>query len=183
MNKQLQENNYVIVDNFLSPEQAFGLFSVFKQDVLSGKLNYADEQCPLSFSKYNYKWFLELLINKCLSLSEFMEETMLPTYSYARYYKKGETLKKHIDRPACEVSISLHLGSDGTLWPIYFTKPNGEVVSVELKVGQAVIYLGTISEHWRDEFKGQEYSQVFLHYVRSRGEYADHYFDNVRKTK
>jgi hypothetical protein len=108
---------------------------------------------------------------------------MLPTYSYARYYRKGETLEKHTDRPACEVSITLHLGSDRTPWPIYFTKPNGEVVSVELKAGQAVIYLGIISEHWRDEFKGQEYVQVFLHYVRSRGEYADHYFDKVRKTK
>ena len=179
MNKQLQENNYFLIDNFISPEQAYQLYNIFKQDALAGKLKYGDVQCPISFSTYNYRWFIELLVNKCFSLSELMEETMLPTYSYSRLYKKGEVLEKHTDRPACEVSITLHLGSDGVPWPIYFTKPNGEVVSVELKPGQAAIYLGIESEHWRDEYQGDDYVQVFLHYVRARGDNWSHYFDRL----
>jgi hypothetical protein len=177
MNKQLQENNYVLIDNFIPPEQAYQLYNVFKQDALAGKLKYGDDQCPISSSMYNYRWFVELLVNKCFSLSEFMEETMLPTYSYARYYKKGEVLEKHTDRPACEVSITIHLGSDGVPWPIYFTKPNREVVGVELKPGQAAIYLGIESEHWRDEYQGNDYVQVFLHYVRARENNWGQYFD------
>ena len=177
MNKQLQENNYVLIDNFISPEQAYQLYNSFKQDALAGKFNHGDDQCPNSFYIHNYRWFVELLINKCFSLSEFMEETVLPTYSYARYYRNGETLEKHTDRPACEVSITIHLGSDGVPWPIYFTKPNKEVVSVELKPGQAAIYLGMESEHWRDVYQGDDYVQVFLHYVKARGNNWDQYFD------
>jgi hypothetical protein len=76
----------------------------------------------------------------------------------------------------------LHLGSDGTSWPICFTKPDGEVVSKDLKPGEAVIYLGCISEHWRENaFVGKEYGQVFLHYVRSKGKYVNHCFDGARK--
>jgi predicted 2-oxoglutarate/Fe(II)-dependent dioxygenase YbiX len=46
-----------------------------------------------------------------------------------------------------------------------------------LKPGDAMMYRGTIAEHWRDEYVGEEYVQVFLHYVRSRGECAYTYFD------
>jgi hypothetical protein len=184
MNKQLQENNYVIIDNFISAEQAHQLYQTFKQDVLAGQVeSVKDTQCPISLNAINYRWFTELLVNKCFSLSEFMEETMLPTYSYSRLYKKGVVLEKHIDRPACEVSITLHLGSDGVPWPIYFTKPDGEVVSVELKTGQAAIYLGMESEHWRDEYQGDDYVQVFLHYVKARGKHWDQYFDIERQIK
>ena len=113
-------------------------------------------------------------------MSEKMGELMFPTYCYSRVYKKGEVLEKHTDRPACEISITLHLGGDHE-WLIYFTKPNGEQISYSLKSGQAIIYLGMISEHWRDAFQGQEYGQVFLHYVRGRGENWVCYFDKFKK--
>jgi len=105
---------------------------------------------------------------------------MLPTYSYARLYKNGEVLKRHKDRGACEVSVTLHLGSDGVEWPIYFETPAGDTVSVNLKPGQAVIYLGCIAPHWRDVYEGSDYRQVFLHYVRARGENRHFYFDKIR---
>jgi hypothetical protein len=44
---------------------------------------------------------------------------MLPTYSYARIYANGDELKKHRDRPACEVSVTLHLGSVMDLSGLY----------------------------------------------------------------
>jgi len=43
-----------------------------------------------------------------------------------------------------------------------------------------MIYLGRIASHWREEYKGSYYSQVFLHYVRSRGECSYAYFDKTR---
>jgi hypothetical protein len=181
MNKTLQENNYVVIDNFITELQAKELYEVFKRDINSQSISAIhDSQCPNSYSKYNYRFFVELLINKIAPLSELMEESVLPTYTYARLYKHGETLKSHTDRPACEISITAHLGSDGVPWPIYFTKPNGEIVSVELKPGQAAIYLGMVSTHWRDTYTGNEYGQVFLHYVRSRGEHWDEFFDIKR---
>jgi hypothetical protein len=38
---------------------------------------------------------------------------LYPTYSYARLYKPGEELKKHKDRPACEISATITLGFEG----------------------------------------------------------------------
>ena len=45
---------------------------------------------------------------------------LFPTYSYFRVYKKGDTLAKHTDRPACEISVTLCLGfEEGKPWPIW----------------------------------------------------------------
>ena len=48
---------------------------------------------------------METLMMKVLPKME--KETglkLLPTYSYARTYKKGDILKRHKDRPSCEIS-------------------------------------------------------------------------------
>jgi len=43
-----------------------------------------------------------------------------------------------------------------------------------------MVYRGIEAVHWREEFNGQECTQVFLHYVRSRGPYKNEYFDRHR---
>ena len=182
LRQQLLDNNYVVIENFITPDKATELYSYFKEEASKNPQAFAyDIQCPKSLAMYDFRWFVELLIDKIPFMSEVLEEPMFPTYSYARIYANQEVLKKHKDRHACEVSVTLHLDSDGTEWPIWFTKPNGEQVSYNLKSGQAVIYLGMISEHWRDAFQGQEYGQVFLNYVRGRGENWMCYFDKFKK--
>lgn len=182
MNEFLKDNNYVVVDNFLTPEEAKDLYDKFRNDSIQHpELFSRDVQCPLSLAMYDYRWFVNLLVARLPVMHEIMGQLMLPTYSYARVYANGEVLDKHIDRPACEVSVTLHLGSDGTPWPIYFTKPNGEAIGIEMKPGQAAIYLGMISEHWRNEFNGEHYGQVFLHYVKAQGDYWNYYFDKKSK--
>ena len=181
LRQQLLDNNYLVIDNFITEEKAKELYKWFKKEANTNPQAFtSDHQAPKSLGMYNFRWFLELLIDKVPFMSEVLEEPMFPTYSYARIYANEEVLEKHIDRHACEVSVTLHLGNDGTDWPIYFTKPNGEEISYTLKPGQAAIYLGMISPHWRDAFKGQEYVQVFLHYVRGRGENWVYYFDKFR---
>ena len=174
---QLEANNYVLLDDFISPEKAKELYDnyiAYKNEW--PELFRRDEQCPKSIAIYDYRPFTELLVEKIPYISEKMGELMFPTYCYSRVYKKGEVLEKHTDRPACEISITLHLGGDHS-WPIWFTKPDGSTVSYDLKPGQAVMYQGIVSEHWRNAFKGKEYGQVFLHYVKSQGNNWMHYFD------
>jgi len=182
LRQQLIDNNYVVIENFIPEEKAKLLYKHFKDEAIKNpQVFWYDPQCPKSLSMLDFRWFLELLIDKIPFMSEVLEEPMFPTYSYARIYANQEVLEKHLDRHACEVSVTLHLDSDGTEWPIWLTKPNGEKVSYNLKSGQAIIYLGMISEHWRDAFQGQEYGQVFLHYVRGRGENWMCYFDKFKK--
>ena len=183
MNKNLDKNNYLVIEDFITPERAKELYKKLKSDSKEYPQYFTtDHQAPNSIAIYDYSWFVELLVEKTPLLTKLMKEPMLPTYSYSRIYSKGEELVKHTDRPACEISLTLHLGSDGTKWPIYFTAPDGEVVSVVLKPGQAVMYKGMVSEHWRDKFKGNHYAQVFLHYVRAHGEHSDCYFDKNQQT-
>jgi hypothetical protein len=88
-------------------------------------------------------------------------------------------LERHKDRPACEVSLTLNLSKDKD-WPIWIQTPDGKEVSLNLKSGDAVMYLGCERDHWRDTFEGNEYVQVFLHYVRSRGPNVWAVFDKVQ---
>jgi hypothetical protein len=178
MNQQLVENNYIYIPNFLSSTEAKYLASEFKKFCEQNKRS-GDSQVPYSQVAYNYSGFLELLCEKTPEVNKLLGEKVLPTYSYARVYKNGATLDHHTDREACEVSLTMHLDGDSE-WPIYIKKPNGEEVKLNLKSGDAMMYLGTVADHWREQFEGSEYVQVFLHYVQSKGDNAWAYFDKEK---
>jgi hypothetical protein len=178
MKDKLLQNSYIVIDDFVTPEQANAL-AVQMEEVYKEYPNEfkQDVQCPDSLAIYDMWAFVELLVEKIPVIAAAVEEPMFPTYSYARMYKNGETLKRHTDRGACEVSVTLHLGNDGVEWPIYFETPDKQVAALNLKPGQAAVYLGCIAPHWRDTYEGTDYKQVFLHYVRARGENRNCYFD------
>jgi PKHD-type hydroxylase len=48
-------------------------------------------------------------------------------------------------------------------------------------VGDGALYQGCDVYHWRKPFKGEEYIQVFLHYVDANGPYKDHVYDSGDK--
>jgi predicted 2-oxoglutarate/Fe(II)-dependent dioxygenase YbiX len=178
MNNKLIENNYLIIPNFISSYRANKLSEEFEEYCSLNNIE-GDGQAPISHSKHNYISFLELLCEKTPEVSEILEETVLPTYAYSRVYKNGSILERHTDRDACEISLTLNLNSDKP-WPIWIKTPEGEERSVELSPGDAILYLGKVAEHWREKYSGEYYTQVFLHYVRSRGDCAYAYFDIVK---
>jgi len=176
VNAQLEQNNFLFVPNFISVEHAQTLQKQFYELELSGQYG-KDAQVPNSPAIYNFKPFLELLCQKTNEVTNLIEEQVLPTYTFARIYKNGAVLNRHRDRPACEISLTLHLGGD-IAWDIGIQKPSGEEVNLNLNIGDAILYLGCTADHWRSTpFTGQNYSQVFLHYVRSNGPNAWTYFD------
>lgn len=179
MNQQLIDNNFIYIPNFISVDRARELANKFTNFCINNNLE-GDTQAENSHSAYNYIDFLELLCEKTPEVSKFLGESVLPTYSYARVYKEGSDLKHHVDRDACEISLTLHLAGD-TDWPIYIQKPNGETAKLSLNSGDAMMYLGCDADHWREQFQGSRYVQVFLHYVRSRGERNYAVFDNRDK--
>jgi hypothetical protein len=176
VNQALENNNFLFVPNFINQEQSELLRKKFNELEQSGEYS-IDTQAPNSPAVYNFKPFLELLCQKTNEVSNLVEEQVLPTYTYARIYKNGEVLARHRDRPACEISLTLHIGGDAD-WDIGIQKPLGEEVNLRLGIGDAMLYLGCVADHWRDTpFTGQNYIQVFLHYVRSNGANAWTYFD------
>jgi len=145
-----------------------------------------DPQAPGCYAKYG-DWVMETLLQYVRPIMKAKTGMdLIPTYSYTRLYEKGNKLKRHKDRPSCEVSTTLHLG--GEVWPIFLDPSGGNYVidefkeihkpgapkgiRVDLKIGDMLIYAGCELEHWRETFQGNICSQVFLHYNHANGPFA-----------
>ena len=148
--------------------------------------NFNDAQVPNSYAKYADRVMETLLVDTIKVMQKKTGLRLVPTYSYCRLYKTGNILKRHKDRPSCEISTTLNLGGDN--WPI-FIDPTGsnnvideyknihkpgapKGVKVDLKPGDMLIYSGCELEHWREPFEGKLCGQVFLHYNHADGQFA-----------
>ena len=191
---------YQVIKNAVSFELANFIFNYFllKRDAVQFMYKHniiydngmfgtwTDQQVPNTYSHYS-DMVMETLLMKVLP--RMQKETglqLVPTYSYARLYKKGDILKRHKDRPSCEISTTINLG--GAPWPIFIDgtgsdnvideykeihKPGApKGVKVELNVGDMLIYSGCELEHWREPFQGNVCGQVFLHYNHADGPFA-----------
>ena len=192
---------YQVIRNALDPRLANFIFNymMLQRDAVdwmmkNNKLNAYnpfigrrdDQQVPGAYSKYA-DWVMETLLVYMIPIMKAKTGLeLVPTYSYTRLYEKGNILRRHKDRPSCEISTTLHLGGDE--WPI-FLDPSGQTfvideykqihkpgapkgVKVNLKIGDMLIYSGCELEHWREPFEGNICSPVFLHYNHAKGPYA-----------
>jgi len=176
MTPELEQNNYLIVPNFLTSEEVSSLledFSIAHQD---NKL-FPDIVCPTSPAIYNMLPCIKMLVKKVPDVSRLCGADVLPTYTYGRVYSRDEELCRHRDRDACEISVTVNLERDEVDWPIWVQKPNGEEVGHVLNPGEAMIYFGCTADHWREEYKGNRQIQVFFHYVVADGPRAYTFFD------
>ena len=195
-----QDKKYQVVKKVISYELANFIYNYFllKRDAVRFMYEnnihsedpvlgtWLDEQIPNTFSCYG-DFVMETLIMKVLP--KMKKETgldLIPTYTYARAYKKGDCLHRHKDRPSCEISTTVNLGGDP--WPIFIdgtgadnviderkniVKPNAPAgTRVDLEVGDMLIYRGCELEHWREPFEGDGCGQVFLHYNDINGPYG-----------
>lgn len=113
-------------------------------------------------------------------LENIIGEELIPTYWYSTIYFNHSYMKKHKDRNACEISVSLNIESNDD-WGLQFIDFNNNKGNCFTSIGQAVVYLGPEVEHWRDPLvSGNEdtrYMQAFFHYVRKNGKYSDYAYD------
>ena len=178
MNRDLLREHYLVVKNFISSERAKEVSDDFVDFHKEVKFN-PDNHVPNAPAWTNHITHLELLCEFIPRISDIVGHTVLPTYTCGRLYRNGCILTRHIDRPACEISVTLHLEGDKE-WPFWLRTSYGEEHSVILNPGDAIIYLGCCADHWRNAYQGEYYNQVFLHYVRSRGFCGHTWFDKNR---
>ena len=194
-------NKYQVIKGALSYELANFIFNYFllKRDAVrwmyQNNITYdtglhgtwSDQQVPNTYSHYADQVMETLLVKMLPVMAKETGLNLVPTYSYARIYKKGDILRRHKDRPSCEISTTLNLGGDP--WPIFIDgtgadsvideyksiiKPNApEGTKVLLDVGDMLVYSGCELEHWREPFEGDVCAQVFLHYNHVNGPFAE----------
>ena len=196
-------NKYQVIKGVISYELANFVFNYFllKRDAVdwmyknnitydTGILGtWNDKQIPNTYSHYGDNVMETLLVKVLPVMAQETGLKLIPTYSYARLYKKGDILHRHKDRPSCEISTTIHLG--GNPWPIFMdgtgadnilsgretttvVKPGAPAgTKVILDVGDMLVYSGCELEHWREPFEGEVCGQVFLHYNHVNGPFAE----------
>ena len=196
-----KEKKYIVIKKAISYELAnFGFnYLLLKREAVAwmhknnniseftpGFGTWKDKQIPNTFSCYS-DFFMETLMMKVLPIMQQRTDmNLIPCYTYTRIYKKGDILKRHSDRPSCEISTTLHLGGDP--WTIFLDptgqktvideykqihKPNApKGIPVDLEVGDMLVYSGCELEHWREPFEGDNCAQVFLHYNNLDGPFG-----------
>ena len=193
--KFFEEHGWVKIDRFIDKNMANLLYHHVQLE--AARLNwfeengietnediegtFSDTQAPGDFSKYGDPIFDTLLSLSLEQMETLTAKELVPTYSYHRLYTTGTELKRHKDRPSCEISTTLCLGYDVSNvdknvypnwnWPMGFKEKNGKEIFIKMEPGDMIIYRGCELEHWREPFWGKNHAQVFLHYNEKGGQY------------
>lgn len=175
-----KKNGYEIVENVLTKDVVdfisteFGLLSDMNHifdNLEVEKFGYADTQVNNSFPMYSPIFGETLLLKLKEKVELIVDKKLSPTYSYGRIYYPGAKMDAHTDRPPCEYSVSLTLGVEGKVWPIFFKDRSGTTKEIIIEPGSMVVYSGCELVHWRETCSNEtkKQYQVFLHYVDSNG--------------
>jgi len=198
--KYFQDNDYVVIRNFVDENTAFLFYRyvINKVKRVNFQLQYAKEdfrpewdgafgdgQINRSYYCYGDVLMDTLLESGLTMMNDFTGLDLVPTYSYYRLYEHGDVLEKHIDRNSCEISTTLCLGYNTNnvekntypdyKWPMFVETKTGETVSIDLNPGDMLIYKGCEIPHWREKYIGLNHAQVFLHYNQKDGEFNNLY--------
>ena len=191
-----KEFKYVVVRNFISEDimPLYYEYCITQARSIDHKITYYkkehneewdgrfnDPQSPGNFSKYG-DFLMESSINLLTKKAEQYTGLQLnPNYTYWRLYEKGSVLKRHKDRPSCEISATINIGSNlsnidknvypNYQWPIFVLDKNNSEIPIHLNPGDALIYRGCEVEHWRNEFIGLNNAQVFFHWNEKDGQF------------
>jgi hypothetical protein len=212
-NEQFDRDGYLVVKNLWDPKDLY-----CEPPEIKGQYNYygkpdkffhnpVENQVEGSTSRYYYPPYKYAHSQIRLKLEELIGKKLYNTYYYDRFYNPGQALTIHADRPACEISVTVHVSTNlSKPWPIWIKTPDtyddnikktnilkkGENRSVILNPGDGMVYKGCERPHWRDpmpteykrtwygkkvEKEGLYYHQIFFHYVLAYGQRAQFAFD------
>ncbi len=176
--RDFQAQGYSVLPRFLDEELCGKLLRHALGRAQDKSAFSEDKQVPGTPAIYGDRVMDRLLARIAPTVGSIVDLDLVPTYSYFRVYRPGDVLPKHVDRPSCQISMTLCLGYDAPApWPIWFGPKDAEPVALALAPGDAAIYRGMDVPHWRDAFIGTYAAQVFLHWVDARGPYSEWKFD------
>ena len=183
--KEFEENGYFTVKDFYDPQFFYELPPKkpgkydYNGDVNLYNYNENEGQVKNSTSRTKYPPYESAHTRIRYKLEKLIGKKLYNTYFYDRFYVPGYPLTAHTDRPACEISVTLHISSNvKDPWPIWIkgadtydiprTKnpwskkiiKQGLERSVILKPGDALIYKGCERPHWREPLP-REYRTIY----------------------
>lgn len=202
-NKFFDRDNYFVVKNFCDPQLLVcdpinnkGLFNFFDKSYNNFHHDVNGEQVSGSTERYNYPKYKQLHYQLGLKITDIIGKKVIPTYFFDRFYFVGQELTAHTDRPACEISVSIHISTNlNEPWFFQIETPYDENHKIPCDPGDGIIYRGCDAKHWRDPLPSRYnkvqriirkllgkkddtyYHQIFFHYVLADGHRVQYAFD------
>ena len=169
MHDILYKKGYVVIDNFFSDIQTDYYMSKVVDLLRENDMELGNRMQtgvhPKTWNVNAHPVWESVLWNVLPEVERCTDEKLFPTYSYQRVYLKDSHMSHHSDWPWCQISISVNLGQSHP-YSLYVTDlETGFSNEIVQKPGQALLYLGHNTSHFREKFEGDWYSQLFLHYV------------------
>ena len=214
-NDKFDKDGYLVIEDLWDPEELY-----HPVPEMRGQLTYWDknpenfnhveieEQVEGSLARYWHPQYRTIHTGVRLKLEKIIGRKLYNTYYYDRFYFSGQKLERHMDRDACEISVSIHVSTnlegEDAKWPFWIKTPDkyadkkktqvlvhGEEISLSLEPGDGVLYKGCERPHWREAMPGRVkkvfgkkvepyYHQIFFHYVLQDGERAHCAWDNAK---
>jgi hypothetical protein len=174
------ELGYEVVPALVGPNELEFMKRAIDVSQRSGRMQFRKGIVPQGAHNEYSPLAGEALLKQVLpKVAAIAQCALLPAYAFARIYRTGAELRRHTDRNACEVSVSLTIFASPTEphWPILVQDLRGTEAAVVLLPGDAIVYQGCNIPHWREPFAGEQQYQVFLHYVVKDGAKAEFAFD------
>lgn len=171
------QKGYAIVRGFLDPTAVATVSRYMEYRAKQSDGKWDDPTSRYSF--YADPLAETILYNARPDVEKACGKELDPTYSYSRIYVKGDELKKHVDRPSCEISVTVNVAINADKpWSIWCQYKDNDPVECVLAPGDAVVYKGCEVHHWRDPLQHADINaQFMLHYVDKNGPNASYKWD------
>jgi hypothetical protein len=202
-NPEFDKSGFVLVKGIIDPSRLIcdipeekGLYHYYgKEDKFTHIPN--EDQVPGSTSRYYWPPYKEIHNDLKNKIQDIIGKKLYHTYYYDRFYFDGQDLSPHTDRDACEISISVHIGTNiKEPWGFWIENGDGKRARIYMEPGDGVIYKGCERMHWREKMPEKKqgfinrifrrktndayYHQAFFHYVLADGNRAHCAFDASR---
>ena len=178
--QEFRQNGYVVLRSLIAEPLLSSLCRYGTRRIAmpnSWERANVDPEAPPTPEAYGDPMMNMLLLNLKPQVEKATGLQLDPTFSFYRVYHRGDILKRHKDRPACEIALTISLQYKASqTWPIWVEGASG-AASIHLEPGDGVLYRGIDCPHWREPFEGEESLQVFLFYVDQKGPHAEWKFD------
>ncbi len=190
-NDEFDKNGYLVIKNLWDPKELYhpvpnvrGMIRYWGKKI--DQFNYIEEEAQVkgSLARYWYPQYREIHTGIRLKMEKAIGKKLYNTYYYDRFYFPGQELTKHLDRPSCEISSTVHISTNlKTPWPVWVENLEGKGIPINLDPGDGIVYKGCERIHWREpmptEYKNKwlrikekedlYYHQIFMHYVLADG--------------
>ncbi len=203
LNDFFDANGYLIIKNLCDPKKLIhpvpeerGILDWRHTDDINDfkHTHEVELQVQGAVARYGHPQYRKIHIDIKNILEQAIGRRLYETYFYDRFYFPGQELERHTDRDACEISVTIHVGTNlKEDWPFWIKTPDvftdstknkfvrkGVNKSFIIEPGDGVVYKGCERPHWRDPMPGViesrlddslklYYHQIFFHYVLQDG--------------